>query len=137
SMTRINWHRVLLGGLLAGVVVDAFEFVSNGIVLAHDWDSALQQLGRPMAQGAIPLFEIWGFFVGIAVILLYAVASARFGPGPKTAALSGFIYGIVGYVLPNLGQAPLGLFPVRLLLCYDSRWANRGCGRFNCRRLAL
>jgi hypothetical protein len=36
--------------------------------------------------------------------------------GPKTAALFGFIYGIVGYVLPNLGQAPLGLFPVRLWL---------------------
>lgn len=114
-MGKINWGRVILGGLLAGVVINIFEFVTNGVVLARDWDAALRDLGRPMAPSAIPAFIVWGFLVGIAAISLYAIARPRFGPGPRTAAVSGLTYGIIGYVLPNLGSAPLGLFPPRLM----------------------
>jgi hypothetical protein len=33
-MTSINWPKVLLGGLLAGVVINSFEFVLNYFMLA-------------------------------------------------------------------------------------------------------
>jgi hypothetical protein len=32
-MGKINWARVLLGGLLAGFVINIFEYVTNGVVL--------------------------------------------------------------------------------------------------------
>ncbi len=40
-MGKINWGRVLLGGLLAGIVVNVFEYVTNGVVLASDWNAVM------------------------------------------------------------------------------------------------
>jgi hypothetical protein len=67
-------------------------------------------------MSAVAVFIVGGFIGGIATIWLYAAARPRFGAGPKTAALTGFAYWVVGYALPTLGQIPLGLFPKRLLL---------------------
>ena len=57
-----------------------------------------------------------GFVVGIAIVFLYVALRPCFGSGVKPAALSGLIYGVIGYVLPNLLSAPLGLFPARLVM---------------------
>jgi len=38
-MQKMNWGRVFLGGLLAGVVVNIFEYVTNGVVSAADWQA--------------------------------------------------------------------------------------------------
>jgi len=115
-MGKINWARILLGGLLAGVVVNAFEYITNGVVLKGDWDAAQRALGHPMPASAIPIFIVWGFLVGIAAIWLYAAARPRFGPGAKTAVLTGFGFWVIGYAFPNLGTGALQLFPSRLLV---------------------
>ncbi len=115
-MGKINWARVLLGGLLAGFIINIFEYVTNGMVLAADWDAAMKALGRHLSMSAVAVFIVGGFIGGIAAIWLYAAARPRFGAGPKTAALTGFAYWVVGYALPILGQMPLGLFPRRLLV---------------------
>ena len=103
-MGKINWARVLLGGLLAGFIINIFEYVTNGVVLAAAWDAAMKALGRHLSMSAIAVFIVGGFIGGIAAIWLYAVARPRFGAGPKTAALTGFAYWVVGYALPTLGQ---------------------------------
>ena len=116
-MGKINWGRVLLGGLLAGVIINAVEFLVNGVVLRRDLEEAMKALGRTaMAPNALVLFFIWGFLAGISAIWLYAAARPRFGPGAKTAALTGFAFWIFAYALPTLGQWALGLFPERLLV---------------------
>lgn len=113
-MGRINWGRVILGGLLAGVIINAVEFCVNGLVLGRDWEAAMKALGRTMAPSAVAVFVIWGFLAGISAIWLYAAARPRFGPGAGTAALTGFAFWILSYALPTLGQWALGLFPARL-----------------------
>lgn len=115
-MGKINWTRVLLGGLLAGVIINAFEFFTNGVVLARDWEATMKALGRTMTPGALVVFVIWGFLAGISAIWLYAAARPRFGPGAKTAALTGFAFWVFAYALPTLGNWALGLFPKRLLV---------------------
>lgn len=115
-MSKINWTRVLLGGLLAGVIINAIEFFTNGVVLARDWEATMKALGRTMTPGALVVFVIWGFLVGISAIWLYAAARPRFGPGAKTAALTGFAFWVFAYALPTLGNLALGLFPKRLLV---------------------
>lgn len=115
-MGKINWARVLLGGLLAGVIINAVEFFMNGVVLGRDWEAAMKALGRTMSQGALAVFVVWGFLAGISAIWLYAAARPRFGPGAKTAALTGLAFWIFGYALPTLGQWAFGLFPQRLLV---------------------
>jgi hypothetical protein len=114
-MGKINWVRVLLGGLLAGLVVNMFEFVTNGVVLASQWEAAMKALGHQMPAGSTAVFIVWGFLIGIGAIWLYAASRPRFGPGPKTAAITGFCYWIFAYALPNFGSGAMGLFPTRLL----------------------
>jgi len=117
TKSRIKWTRVCLGGLLAGVINNLFEFVTNGVVLRRDWAEAMKALGRSaMAPTALVVFVIWGFLVGISAIWLYAAARPRFGPGVKTAALTGFAFWIFASALPTLGNWALGLFPKRLLV---------------------
>jgi len=115
-MSKINWNRVLLGGLLAGIIIDTFEFVTNGIVLASQWEAAMRALGRPMSGSALIAFAIMGFVSGITAVLLYAAARPLLGPGAKTAALTGFVFWIIGCALPNLGFSAMGFLPKRLLL---------------------
>lgn len=114
-MGKINWGRVLLGGIVAGVIINIFEFVTNGLVLSRDLEAAMKALGRTMDPGAIGVFVIWGFLAGICAIWLYAAARPRFGPRAKTAALTGFAFWIFSYALPSVGQWALHLFPHRLI----------------------
>jgi hypothetical protein len=114
-MGKINWGRVIAGGIVAGIIINAFEYVTNGRVLAADWAAAMQTLGRQMPPSAIPLFIVWGFLVGISAIWLYAAARPRFGPGAGTAVLTGFAFWVIGYLFPNLLSWALAIFPSRLL----------------------
>ncbi len=115
-MNKINWTRVLLGGLLAGLIINAFEFVTNGVVLASRWKTAMKALGLSMSGSALIAFTILGFLSGITAVLLYATARPRLGPGAKTAVLTGFVFWIIGYALPSFGFSAMGFLPKRLLL---------------------
>jgi hypothetical protein len=113
---EINWTRVLLGGLLAGVIINAFEFVTNGVVLASQWEATMKALGRSISESALAAFMILGFLIGITAVLLYARARPRFGSGAKTAVLTAFVLWIIGYALPSLGFSAMGWLPKRFLL---------------------
>ena len=91
-MAHTNRVRVVLGGLLAGVVINIVEFITNGVVLKADWGQAMQALGKsPVPSGsAIAIYNVWGFLVGIAAVWIYAAIRPRSGGGPKTAAVAGF-----------------------------------------------
>jgi hypothetical protein len=56
-MGKINWARVLLGGLVAGFIINIFEYVTNGVVLAADWDAAMKALGRHLSMSAVAVFH--------------------------------------------------------------------------------
>src|SRR2546427_2521938 len=85
-MGEINLARVFLGGLLAGLILNIFEYVLNGVVFASQWDAYMKILGRQMRPGAIPFFVVSTFVAGIGVGLLYALARPRLVAGPQTSA---------------------------------------------------
>jgi hypothetical protein len=119
-MGKINWSRVLLGGLLAGVIINVFEFVANGVFLAADWEAMMKALGRSTVPSptAGVIFLLWGFLCGIGAIWLYAAVRPRFGPGLKTAVLTGFAFWLITTVLRSIDDAGMGypfLYPPRLL----------------------
>src|SRR5438105_6903253 len=116
-MAHTNRVRVILGGLLAGVVINVVEFITNGVILREAWGQAMKALGKPqLSAGAIVIFNIWGFLLGIAAVWLYAAIRPRYGAGPNTAIRAGVATWAVAVFLSNLGYYPLGLFPARLLL---------------------
>ena len=54
-MGRINWGRVFVGGLVAGLIINLFEYVTNGVVLAANWDAPMKALGRHLPASPIPV----------------------------------------------------------------------------------
>ena len=113
-MGKTNVTRVILGGLLAGLILNIFEYVLNGVVFASQWDAFEKMLGRHMRPGAIPFFVAATFVMGIGVVWLYAVARPRLGPGPKTATLTGLAFWLFAYAIPAANSVVAGLGPGRL-----------------------
>jgi hypothetical protein len=115
-MGKINLARVFLGGLLAGLIINIFEYVLNGVVFASQWDAYMKALGRQMRPGAIPLLVISAFVAGIGVVWLYAAARPRLGAGPKTAALTGIAFWFFAYAIPDANDIVANVVPGRVTL---------------------
>ena len=117
-MAHTNRTRVILGGVVAGVVINVVEYVTNGVILRQSWGQAMQALGKPadISAGAIVMFNLWGFLLGIAAVWIYAAIRPRYGAGPSTAVRAGLAAWALAVFLANLGNYPLGLFPARLLV---------------------
>ena len=117
-MAHTNRGRVLLGGLLAGGVINIPEFVTNGIVLKADWGQAMQALGKAPAPSAsaIAIYNVWGFLAGIAAVWIYAAIRPRYGAGAGTAVRDGIVTWGLASLLASLASYPSGVFPTRLLV---------------------
>ena len=116
-MGSMNRNRVILGGLLAGVIINASEFLINGLILRQDWADVMTKLGKSAEPSGTMLatFNIIGFLTGILIVWLYAAIRSRFGAGPKAALLVALTIWLVGYVFPAVGQAGLGILPAQLM----------------------
>ena len=114
-MGKINWTRVILGGLVAGVIINIFEYVLNGVVLAKDMEAAITALGRQMSGSALLMFSVWGILVGIFAVWLYAAIRPRYGAGSKTAACAGAAVWGLGYLLASVTPVALHIFPRHLM----------------------
>ncbi len=117
-MAHTNRGRVILGGLLAGVVINLVEFVTNGVVLKDAWGQAMQAMGKPAQPSGteILLFNVWGFLLGIAAVWLYAAIRSRYAAGVATAVRAGLAAWFLSVFLADLGLAATGIFPVRLMV---------------------
>jgi hypothetical protein len=116
-MSKINLGRVVLGGIVAGIVIDLFEGVLNGVVLANQWATVMTGLGKSgtMSIKQIVAFNVWGLVTGILIVGLYASMRPRFGAGPKTAICAGLVIWATAYVLGSAAPVFLHLFPVGLM----------------------
>lgn len=116
-MGKINTGRVILGGLLTGLIINIGEFILNEPILGEQWASAMEALNQPpMGGGTIVTFVVGGFLLGIVTIWLYASIRPRFGPGPKTAICAGLFAWFFVYLYVNIGMIATGLFPTNLLI---------------------
>jgi hypothetical protein len=116
-MGKINMTRVLLGGLLAGLVINIGESILNLLVIADSMELALRELNvPPVGGGTIAVYFVWGFLLGIITIWLYAGIRPRFGAGPKTAAIAGLIVWVLAYFWHAFDLGLVGLFDAGLLV---------------------
>jgi hypothetical protein len=115
-MGKINLGRVVLGGLLAGLVVNVGEAILNMVVIARQVEAAMLALNvPPIGSQAITGFVTLGFALGIAMVWVYAAIRTRFGPGVPTAILAGVIVWFLSYAYPNAAMAIMGIFPGNVL----------------------
>ena len=116
-MGRINYGRVVLGGLVAGVVLNIGETVLNALILMKDWEDAMRAIGKePLGGAAIAVMIVLLFGLGVLSVWLYAAIRPRFGPGPKTAICAGLAVWALSYAFPSISGIPTGVFPTRLFV---------------------
>jgi len=116
-MKGINFGRVILGGIVAGILINISEFILNTKVLKDDWDAALKAMGKSMAgDSSILVWILFGFALGIAAVWLYAAIRPRYGAGAGTAAKAGIAVWFFESLLPSVAQLNLGLFPSKLVM---------------------
>jgi hypothetical protein len=116
-MGKINLGRVVLGGLVAGLVINFSEFILNGLILARQLEDAMRALNKPIVgHEAIAYFVIGGFLLGILMIWLYAAIRPRFGAGPRTAICAGLTVWAFAYFYSAIGFIAMGLFPLNVML---------------------
>lgn len=111
----MNRGRVIVGGLVAGLVINVGETLLNAVVIAEQMDATIARYNLPpMGSGTVSVFVALCFMLGVLTIWLYAAIRPRFGPGPKTAALAGTAIWFSAYLFPGIGYAAMGFFPVGL-----------------------
>ena len=119
-MGRIDWGRVFLGGIVAGIVINLSEMLLNTLVVKDDWAEAMRALGKDpaaaMSGNAMAIWILWGFLAGIGIVWGYAAIRPRYGPGAKTAAIAGIGAWYFAGFLANLAMMNIGLFPQKLIM---------------------
>ncbi len=118
-MGKINYGRVILGGVVGGIVAGVLDWFLNGVLVGQHWDNAMKSLNRPNAfSGGSFLF--WLFLIyavgGILIVWLYAAIRPRFGAGVRTAIYAGLFAWASAMLLPNTLNAVTGVFSPRLML---------------------
>ena len=89
----VNTQKVIVGGVAAGIVVGAVDYVVNGILLAEQNEAALNALNPDLAAnmegGAfIAIGIVLSLVFGILIAWTYALMRPRYGAGAKTAVLA-------------------------------------------------
>jgi hypothetical protein len=118
-MASINTGKVIVGGLVAGVVANAIDFVTNTYVLAPDWAAFAQGHNLdPNAMNSPAVAATWitvDFLFGWLMVWTYAAVRPRLGPGVSTA----LIVGLVIYLAPTLvlfGFTQMGLMTMTMFV---------------------
>jgi hypothetical protein len=129
AMGKVNLGRVILGGLLAGLVINISEFILNTVVVGAQMEELLKARSMPpIGNSAIATFILFGFLLGILTIWLYAAIRPRYGAGPGSAIMAGLIVFFLAYVYSNAGLTLLGFMPASMMLVIDAWWH---CVAFN------
>jgi hypothetical protein len=114
-VSKIDTGRVIIGGIVAGIIIDVFEFVLNGVVLAAQWNGVASSHNLPtIGTNEIVVFNILGLITGIVAVWTYAAMRPRFGAGPTTAISAALVVWVVGYLLPDVSNAVIGLVPMSM-----------------------
>lgn len=112
-MNKINWGRLILGGLVATIIFFLTDGFLHEKILLADWQAVYRGLGanEPHHEPAAMLyFVIFELGRGFLTIYLYALMRSCCGPGPKTAVLAGLVAWLAFSLTGPAQFIPLGFF---------------------------
>jgi hypothetical protein len=117
-MGRINIGRLILGGLVAGLVADALGYLVDGVILRERWSDGMILLGHPQFSTMQWVwFNLAGLLGGLVAMWIYVGIRPRFGAGPLTAASAGLAVWLLTSAIPNFQfMGVLGLFEHHLTI---------------------
>lgn len=122
-MGKMNIGRLIAGGLVAGLIINIAEGVTNGAILGQQWKDWAAKMApvtqQPTNAQAMTLWTILAFVLGLIAIWMYAAVRTRFGPGPKTAMIVGLVLWILYWPLVTVQHTALGTVPLNMEIIGD------------------
>lgn len=116
-MKNINLGRVLIGGLLAGLILNIGEFLLNDVILGTQMREFFARYRIPDPGGSFMIVAVTLTFVmGIVLVLVYALIRPRLGPGVKTAVVAGLIMWFGIYIYTGAINGILFGIPLNVML---------------------
>ena len=112
-MYKINWVRVLVGGLVASIILFLTDGFLHEKLALGNWQAVYADLGvaEPKHNAyALVYFAIFELGRGYISIYLYALMRSCCGVGWKTAALAGIVAWIAFSVTGPAQFIPLGFY---------------------------
>ena len=111
-MGKINLQKVVVGGLIAGVVLNVVDFLVFNVILKAQMTAMMAALGKaPPSGGQIAYYVLLDFVAGVFLVWLYAAVRPRMGAGPVTAAKAGVAAWFIGNALVTAFMWPMGVMP--------------------------
>jgi hypothetical protein len=115
----MNTKKVLIGGLVAGVVMNVIDYVVNALLLAERMRAESEAFkpglaDQMMGGSAVVSYIVMDFILGFALVWTYAAIRPRFGPGIKTATYAALLFWVLaglflsGYM--HMGMMSQGLW---------------------------
>ena len=116
-MNNINLSRAILGGLVAGVVLNIGEFLLNDVVLGAQMKEFFARFGLPEPGSSFLIVAVLLTFVlGIVIVWIYAAIRPRLGPGVKTAICAGLLAWFCIYVYSGIINGMILQVPKNFLI---------------------
>ena len=115
----MNSGKVVVGGLVAGVVMNVGDFLINTQILAADNTAFLKRLNLDPAvmeslSGMLPWIVV-DFLMGVLLVWTYAAIRPRFGPGVSTAIIAALIP-FLAVTLVLAGFTSMGVFTTGMFI---------------------
>jgi hypothetical protein len=116
-MDTINFGRLILSGLMAGIVLNIGESLLNAVVLARQMEEIYKRINvAPPGGTFIGIAVVMTFVLGLVMVLLYALIRSRMGPGPKTAIVAAAILWFCVYVYSGVINGLIIAVPFSMIL---------------------
>ncbi len=112
----MNWTKVLIAGVVAGIVRNLADFVMHGMMMSSTY------MGLPDVFDQEPANPIWFFVIAIviatAAAALFAKTRQSWGDGLAGGAAFGFWVGLVVAFIPFYNPLVIDGFPYYLAWCW-------------------
>jgi len=122
-MNRINKVRVVVGGVVSGLIIFGILGFTHGRILHNDWMAWANTIGAAI-HGLVPgpdpstsmkLWLVESILAGTMGVLIYAGIRPRFGAGPATALKAGVILWLTCYLTAFFSGLAMGVEPHRIM----------------------
>jgi hypothetical protein len=114
----MNMVRILVGGAVAGLLMNIGEAALHAGVLGSDAEQLYAKLNVPLPNPGdnLPFLIGMTFVLGFVAVWLYAAFRPRFGPGARTALLAALVVWVLSHVWSGvyLGNGYAGIVTPRL-----------------------
>ncbi|HEX3533027.1 MAG TPA: hypothetical protein VHT23_02330 [Gemmatimonadaceae bacterium] len=113
----INTKKVLIGGIVAGVVMNVVDFAVHfllGARMKAESDAFKPGMADAMMTGsAMATSIILDLLLGIALVWTYAAIRPRFGPGLRTATYAALLFWVLASIFYS-GYMQMGMMSTGL-----------------------